>query len=144
MPVTMTLGEPRQAVIRKTSAAALAAATPPHRLPTKVPDQWLIIHGRAPGKDLAALRPATGVAEKPRDVLQQPQPEGCAFPDFRGSWRERSLTAMPWRAPASIVASAGARRMARGAGAPQPSHASGWSNSDIGRWAVNGPQAAHT
>ena len=95
--------------------------------------QWLIIHGREPGNDFAALRPATGVAAKLRDVLQQPHPEGCDLLDFRGSWRERSLTAMPLRTLESIIASAGARRKARAAEAPHVSQASGWSNSDIGR-----------
>ena len=55
----------------------------------------------------------------------------------------RSLVACARRWSPFMAEKAGAVRIARGAGAPHPSHGCGAWNSDMGRSAVNGPQVPH-
>lgn len=75
--------------------------------------------------------------------MQHPQPDGCLPRDCIGALALRSLVACARRCPPSIAANAGAVRIARRAGAPQPPQGCGAWNSDIGRSAVNGPHSAH-
>ena len=99
------------------------------------PLQWLIIQGRALGKDFAAAGVAAFFGE------QQPQPAPWA-PERRGAWRLRSLVAWAALTPASIPAMRGAVRKARGLVVPQSGQSCGSRNSAIGRMTVKGPQAS--
>ena len=103
------------------------------------PDQWLIIQGRAEGKLFA---PFAAVAVFFDDFPeQQEQPAPCADERF-GSCDARSLTPIALRRPASMPASRGAVRIARGASVPQSGQSHGSRYSDIARTAVNGPHAS--
>jgi hypothetical protein len=101
--------------------------------------QWLIIHGRAAGKLLAP----DGLcrARDGRAPLQHPQP-GPWLPArlARGACALRSLVAKAARRAPSMVASAGAVRIARGAATPQPGQGWGAAHAAIGCRSLNGPQ----
>jgi hypothetical protein len=88
------------------------------RPPPVAPDQWLIIQGRAEGKDLAA---PPELFDAP---LQQAQPAPCPA-DRRGAWRLRSFASKALRLAELISAMRGAVSTARGAAAPQSGQSQG-------------------
>jgi hypothetical protein len=98
--------------------------------------QWLIIHGRAPGNDLAA--PASDAARPAGS--QQPHPGPWAAERF-GAWALRSLVAWARRKAPGSAEKAGAARL-RAASAPQSGQGAGSANSATGRTASNGPHDA--
>jgi hypothetical protein len=103
------------------------------------PDQWLIIHGLASGKDLASC----GLAE--RRWAAQAQFAPCAVAEERrGAWALRSLVATAARRRGSIAAMLGAVSSARGASDAQAGQECAAAHSAIGRRAVKGPQRAHS
>jgi len=101
--------------------------------------QCEIIHGLFVGN---ALEPSAALTALLLPVLQQLQPAPCRCPtsaDVRGWCALRSLVACATRADAGMVDSAGAVSNARGAIEPQPGHACGSRNFDIGLVAVKPP-----
>jgi len=95
-------------------------------LPSCVPPQWLIIHGRAEGK-LLAPEAAVAVFDFFERLFmppeQQEQLDGCFFaaysPVVIGAWLARSLVAWAVRLSRDMPEKCGAVSITRGAIAPQ-------------------------
>jgi hypothetical protein len=108
--------------------------------------QWLIIHGRRDGNDLAAAGAVSDFAVA--GLAFDPHPQlalwrcGASEPETLGSWALRSLTPCARSRSVGMPARRGAVSITRGALSPQAGQSDGASHSAIGLSSVNGPHAA--
>jgi hypothetical protein len=111
------------------------------RLASTLARQWLICQGRRPGKDFAPEGETAARLFAPPE--QQLQPGRCRArysSTLAGAWRLRSFTSCAARAVGSSAVSMGTATT-RCAVARHSGHSIGAFRADIGRSALNGPQA---